>query len=325
MPRLTKLEIANFRGIHKGEVSGFADVTVLVGRNNSGKSTVAEAIVRLAAGALVQMVGGNPEMDARAQQRVDPWSRMRGGAGGSGRPELWYRRDMTQPFRIAGKVGTTEFVVEQPKAPPADRLPFVVPQPGTAPERAFLEALAFFLPQDVNDAGIEMSAWPSILAHREDKFIAAAMQELFRPPVENVALLPDGSLMLLYPQIGISLQGHGEGVRYALRCLIRMNQLQGTMFVMEHPESHEHPGALERLGEAVCRQARQADVQLLVTTHSRECIRAFLEGSAKAGSTFAVLHLALTDGQLAVRGIDAETLRGVDRTGMDVRDLDLYA
>ena len=44
--RLDRIRLQNFRGVREGEVRGFADVNVVIGRNNAGKSTLLEAIVR---------------------------------------------------------------------------------------------------------------------------------------------------------------------------------------------------------------------------------------------------------------------------------------
>src|SRR6266571_6439785 len=42
---IEKLEIENYRGIAHGEISGLAPLTILVGPNSSGKSTVLEALL----------------------------------------------------------------------------------------------------------------------------------------------------------------------------------------------------------------------------------------------------------------------------------------
>src|SRR5271156_2767325 len=48
MIRVKSIQISRFRGIREGAVRDFADVNLLVGRNNSGKSTVVEAVHRVA-------------------------------------------------------------------------------------------------------------------------------------------------------------------------------------------------------------------------------------------------------------------------------------
>ena len=44
---IEKISIKNFRGIAKGEIEGFTKLNIFVGRNNSGKSTVLDAIALL--------------------------------------------------------------------------------------------------------------------------------------------------------------------------------------------------------------------------------------------------------------------------------------
>jgi len=41
---LRELTIKNFRGISEGYIEGFGELNVFVGRNNSGKSSVLEAL-----------------------------------------------------------------------------------------------------------------------------------------------------------------------------------------------------------------------------------------------------------------------------------------
>ena len=44
---LRSLEIQNFKGIKQGKLEDLAQVNVLVGRNNSGKSTILDALILL--------------------------------------------------------------------------------------------------------------------------------------------------------------------------------------------------------------------------------------------------------------------------------------
>lgn len=67
MLRLTDITIENFRGIASAKLSGLADVTVLVGRNNCGKTTVLEAVARV-----VKAYKGGPPFDP-AQRSIEDW------------------------------------------------------------------------------------------------------------------------------------------------------------------------------------------------------------------------------------------------------------
>ena len=71
--------------------------------------------------------------------------------------------------------------------------------------------------------------------------------------------------------------------------------------------------------------AKEQEVQLLISTHSAECVRSFLAASKEAGSESAVFHLKLEDGLLDAKRLDAETVKTLEASGVDVRYLELYA
>src|SRR5271154_6421015 len=98
MIRVKSIEIKRFRGIREGAVRDFADVNLLVGRNNSGKSTVVEAIHRVAFS-----VPENPR-DVLNRNLHEIW------AGNRGEqhiypPELWYTLDQTHPINLSADIG----------------------------------------------------------------------------------------------------------------------------------------------------------------------------------------------------------------------------
>lgn len=131
--------------------------------------------------------------------------------------------------------------------------------------------------------------------------------------------------MVLFESYGVPLDSEGDGARVALRCLLPLSQLQDTLYIIEEPEVHQHPGSLQRFAKAVCQLGQERKVQILITTHSLECVSAFIDGAEAADSDSAVFHLSLEDGELTTRKVDAETVKSLDDMGTDVRKLDLYA
>ena len=130
---------------------------------------------------------------------------------------------------------------------------------------------------------------------------------------------------MLFTDFSVPLEVQGDGARAALRCLMMLSALQGTLFMLEEPESHQHPGSLERFAAAICRQAREQDVQLLICTQSLECVRAFLKAAHGATSEAAVFHLKLDDGLLDATRLTPDAVETLQATGVDVRLLELYA
>jgi recombinational DNA repair ATPase RecF len=76
MMQLNSLNTRRFRGVLEGAVTGLTDVNVLIGRNNSGKTTIAEAITRLAYHIT------NADLDSLKRSVNDIWNSPRNEQGG---------------------------------------------------------------------------------------------------------------------------------------------------------------------------------------------------------------------------------------------------
>lgn len=341
MIRLQSLSMDNFRGIGHGEIDGLADVNVLVGRNNSGKTTVIEAIQRLAAAA-----GFQRDIIGRDLKCI--WETARSSAVTD--DLMSYRRNAGKPFSISGTVGNATV--------PASSMTFTyhAPNPQQIEKRgvrhieftddddnadqdetsrlaiesrerrtAFFSAVTVLRPQDAFNVQIEQDFWPALLSDRRDKTLTATLNDVFGLQAESLQLLPNNQLMVLFNEYSLPLDAHGDGMRAAVRTLMVLAMMHRTLLMLEEPESHQHPGSLERFSTAVCRLARSQEVQIIVSTHSEECVRAFLKGAQAAGSDAAVFHLALNDGKQQARRLDPQAVETLMSTGVDVRLLDLYA
>jgi len=310
--RIEKLTIRNFRGIREGDIDGLADVNVLVGRNNCGKTTIAEALCRAAARA-----GG---LDVFGQSKSQLWTSAR--AEQSEWPEeAWFRRDTRGTIVVGCDIDGHSF--EYRHSLSDDTL---VPARTDHPAGTeFLKGVTVFRPEWGFRTELESRLWERLLKDRSDKKVAAAVNEIFGLRVEALQILPaTGKLMLLFAEHGLPLDVQGDGTRAALRRLLVLSTLRETLLILEEPETHQHPAALSRFASALCRQARAQDVQLLVTTQSHECLDAFGKAAAEVRAEAAVFHLGLGDGKLDVRRIAFADEQMLDEQGTDVRQLDLY-
>jgi hypothetical protein len=313
MPRLLTVSIERFRGIREGQVRDLADVNVVVGRNNSGKSTVAEAMCLLA-----QL--SSASNDPLGRDRSLAWAQMRK------RPHLnaetWYRRDQSAPILIRASHD----------APGAEmRLEIagqngggsMTPAPIDARMRAFARGVTVFFPSDLHTP-FEQTLWADLFATRRDKTLVAALRSIFGAEVEQLVWTPSNELLLAYPEYAVSLDAHGDGTRATLRCLMVLAALSGGMLILEEPENHHHPESLRQFARAVCAMARAQQVQLWVNTHSVECVRAFLDGARDAASEAALYSFRLNNGALDARRFTADTVDALDAAGTDPRYLDLH-
>lgn len=330
--RLDNVKIRRLRGINEGEISGLVDVNILIGRNNCGKSTVAEAISYLA-----YSIDGSPMPDAQGRLQRVVWSEVRCESHDP-KPEMWFRSNTGHPIEIHGTLSTKDEFVrsvgsaitrDQAHIQPIDRRELSAASKATMfIARDFVQRVAVFRPSDGADNRIETLLWKQLLATRKDKVITASINEIFGTNVEALHVLPgkDGKaeMQLAYPQYSLPIDVQGDGTRTALRCLMVLADRNNTMMILEEPECHQHPGSLAKFASAMCKQARGQGVQLLLTTHSLECVRAFLAGAGAAGAEAAVFHLKLEEGQLQSRKLESDTFDGLEDAGLDVRCLDLY-
>lgn len=308
MLRLTDITIENFRGIATAKLSGLADVTVLVGRNNCGKTTVLEAVARV-----VRSCDSNSHFDPAQRAREEWFDQARRQTSND---DLRFRGRVDRGWRLALTLGPKEWEISSRSAPgrmldeDREHIEF------------FTRSTVFRPPHAL--VSIEVQLWQRLLKTRRDRDLVKAVREIFGGDVEQLQV-PGSQMFLLFPDYSVSIDVQGDGARAALRCLMVLITLGNGLLMLEEPECHQHPGSLERFARAVCQLAQQQGTQLLLTTHSLECVRAFRDASRDAGSSFALMHLRRPeDGEVSVTRINGEDLDSLVDAGTDPRWLDLY-
>jgi hypothetical protein len=192
-------------------------------------------------------------------------------------------------------------------------------------KKQFFSTITVLRPLDAFNQQIEQRFWPGLLSNRRDKALTATLNEVFALEAESFQLLPNNQLMVLFDDYSLPLDSQGDGTRTALRIMMVLTMMKGTLLMLEEPECYQHPGALERFSTALCKLAKAQEVQLIVSTHSSDCVRFFLQAAKTAQSDAAVFHLTLENGKQDARRLDPEAVETLTATGVDVRFLDLYA
>ena len=306
------LRLERFRGVRKGAIDGLGQVNVLVGRNNSGKSTILEALLFAA------HKSANDQMDVLGRSRLQMITSLRDEGGESPMPQTWwYQRQNAEELRVGlGFAGGDLDVV-------ATRDKLVV-TPVTAVGTVFqpYSMTTLFDARLARRDQFEMRAWDDVVATRGDAEICMRLNELFGLTAEGLTFGGKGHLYVTFKSHAVRVDDLGDGSRMSLRLFLLVQLLRGTALLIEELESYQHPGSLRRLCETLVRAVRKRDLQLFVTTHDRDCLTWLLQAAESEGVTGVALHCSLNEGDLRVRTIPAASVLGLDEVGTNVLFLD---
>jgi len=86
-----RIEIENFRGIRKASIDGFNQLTILIGKNGTGKSSILEALYLVSSCASIRdNVRGGVKLDYLISRRGER------GKWNNSRSVLWYQMDTSK-------------------------------------------------------------------------------------------------------------------------------------------------------------------------------------------------------------------------------------
>lgn len=338
------ITISNFKGIKEGKLEDLAQINLLVGQNNSGKSTVLESLV-LARGFLKfeDRLGKNCWHDVLGHRVERPAPDFR---------ELWHKLNNDNPIAIKlnltrqdyfsilmdkdyqieikgmseqgeyGKNGRWESrAIFQSSSKNFEKF-------GKEQEH-FISELLFIDPVYLKHLQeIENQIWKHLIPERRDKNITRILNEIFNLDAESISFAPyDGKYKLYvnFSSYAVPVDSLGEGARYALAILSTAALLNKTAFLIEELECHQHTESLKLLVRALFKIARENHLQLFLSTQSIELINYALENAEKERIELKIYHLILNkEGILNARGIRAPDAKVLVDVGPDIRKLSQY-
>lgn len=329
---LKTLTIENLRGIRKAAIEGLAPLTVFVGANGSGKSTVLEAAgVACSGGAPAVAL---PALLAREWLGLDGLSftipapgvtvagawegddvRVEVRARDGLLPDLLHQarsQGERDPFRMvavnhhAGLLNQDGRLVAATGSEKG-RYPYAlhsaaVDRP-TGAQRRFANG-HFSSELRTALAAIKLSPWyPQWL-----DFL-----RLVRPDIASVESIAVGDRdepfvfeSTARGSVSYPLAFAGDGFRRSLRTAATLASAAGGVAALDEPEAFAHPSLQGSLAKLI-RGATEKDVQVLVATHSLEFVRTLAREFESAPERFAIVGLRRVDEDL-----DAITFDGRD-------------
>ena len=334
---LKALRIENFRGIKKGALEDLAQINLLAGQNNSGKSTILESLI----------VARTPfkQEDLLGRGLIYLQERRIGGNRIRSYRSFFFRLDTVNLIKLQLIFPDEEINFEISGLNEGYQLritidgfsPWIISNTGLASQiggipktnyRDYLEGILLIDAESVRRFDLfEEKLWRGIFERRADKEIREIVNEAYGLEVEGFTFPEPGRtpLYVQMPQYSVPVDVLGEGLRYVLSILSAAVCLKRTALLIEELEVHQHPDSLEKMLKALFMIARRNELQLFISTQSGELIAKAIDIAQSLNLELRIFHLILNgEGELVTRALSAPDAKLLSEIGPDIRMLHKY-
>ena len=333
---ITGIEIRGFRGIEKCVLRDLTYVTIIIGKNSSGKSSILEALYLVSAAV-------EPDDPIRRISKLDYVVSRHGGRGDwdTIRRVLWYVGNTKKPIEIVVEFKGERYRFEVHDRPKLESpiLLYVDGRPIALGRRGW-EEWKVMLPRSFIELGefikrvlfiddvlmrtpkvVEDYAFDEIKSRRLDKEVIKLVKEEFEPSAEGLSYSPRGYLMLDTSETSIRVDDLADGARSALLTAMLIYASKPRLVLVEEPEIHMHPGGLYTYLRFLLRLAKEMEFQVILSTHSIELIQFVEEISREMNVDTTIQFIEREKGIVEVRRITSKDSELLRKLGIDVRFL----
>jgi predicted ATPase len=319
---ITSLEISGLRGIREGKLDNLTPLTILVGPNGCGKSTVLDAL----------LIGASPSTGDGIGRAVQRHRGIRRGARW-----LFWRAEQTGSATIVVRTSTGAIHKCIVRLESNIRVLCEVESNNGQPLREKTATNIGDPPAYSSEPNVHMlEALPRVrlvesftdrLQTPLHQLVTACTEQGQRPALAQIAgsIIPGVKDVLILteedsPLVHLEFADHslpaalsGDGVYFLLRICLEALASPDGILLFEEPEGHQHPAAIRQTVRAILDVVRRG-IQVILTTHSLELIDAFLaESSSEDLERLSLFKLELHEGKLIsvrVPGSDVAFARG---------------
>ena len=316
---IESIEIKNLRGIREGKLDSLTPLTILVGPNGCGKSTILDAL----------LIAAHPEPHEAVGQAVA----RRAGVDEGARWLIWHA-DSTKKIQLsvrsvgAGGNRGCVLVFDRAKAGEVARVRLKAPgvQGGAqsvvvtfgrgneyehSAETKFLEVVPEVrLVETGTRKGESLHTLytQAVVQGRRDQTVAILKNLI--PSLRDIVILTEQDrpiLHFVYEDFSVPAALGGDGVHALLRLVLETATRQRGLLLIEEPELHLHPAAIAQSARVIVAAVR-AGIQIVLSTHSLEFIDSVLVASDEKDLD----HLSVSRLKLDNGGLISSRLSGKD-------------
>ena len=346
---LKRLQIQNFRGFNALEINQLSGINLIAGKNNSGKTSLLEAIFLLAGGGNAQMA-----VNANVIRVIEP----------DGVPvsdpfwkQLFFKLDIERSIKIEGEhksQGRFALEIASEQQPTTEIT--LNSTDGVSATNLFDERTLIFQYSDPSDQKIKNHIrikgqdleiqqpatnvpFPAVILlsrtrnpqeyatrlgllrrQKQGDLLLKALQ-VVEPKLQSIEDNSSSGTPMIWGDIGLSelvpLPAMGEGMTQLARLVLAIATVPNGVVLVDEVENGIHHSVLPDVWRAIDEAAKQFHTQIFATTHSFECIEAAHQALAPDG--FLLHRLEARDAENRCVTFKPNGISAALRHGFEVR------
>lgn len=307
----TDLYIKNFRGLQEVTIAPLRRVNLITGKNNTGKTTVLEAV------ALAQSQKLEASTDFRATASglsVDEqlnWMLFDQDTSTNVVVSLKGADDRFSELAFGQNVAMKDFPGS--KSHYNEGFVFSRNRAGEPTPSAIFSTK----PTDPVQDAIDFNRVVRQKRKKEVRDLLVAVE----PRLESLESLQTGDKPLLYADIGlkelIPVTNLGQGFYRLLGIFSEIVSSEAKTILIDEIENGLHYSVLPTVWKGIFRAAQELDVQVFATTHSWECVQAAHQ--AIPPEEFSLLRMDRVDGKVKCTHIEEDSINTAEEQGWEMR------
>jgi AAA15 family ATPase/GTPase len=302
MAFLEQLKIENFRGFDSLEIDGLSRINLFVGKNNSGKTSILEAlflIFGMSNPAIpnnmnrIRGIGVNPKSGTAKQLKY-----LFHNLKLDEKPAFYAKFDDASErwLTLDAKCGQNVFSFENVSVPEINgygltfatktgqsqrksyKSDFIFEESAAilkanAPSEYIENLYATYISADVKDNQATLTRYSDIVKKKGGEQILKVLQEVFGNNILAVQPLPDG-IYFNIKDMEEYVPGNimGDGIRRFLNIVTAVSEKQNAFILVDELENGLHYSAYKLLWKSLINLSEQSNVQLFITTHNIETL-----------------------------------------------------